>query len=281
MGTCCNEMDIWEANLISAAYTPHPCTVQGQTMCSGSNCSAAGSTQGVCDQAGCDFNSYRMGDTSFYGPGKTVNTNSKFTVVTQFITSDNTTSGTLTAIRRLYVQNDQVIQNSETNIAGVTATNEIDTNFCTQQKTAFGDTNTFQQKGGLAAMGTSFSRGMVLVLSIWDDHAAEMLWLDSDYPLNKSASSPGVARGTCSVSSGEAPIVEADSANVQVTFSNIKFGTIGSTYSNSGTPTGGNDGGGTTTGTGTPPAATQTKYGQWSVTFLSPLASEPFTDASF
>jgi len=261
MGTCCNEMDIWEANSISAAYTPHPCTVQGQTMCSGTNCSAAGSTQGVCDQAGCDFNSYRMGDTSFYGPGKTVNTNSKFTVVTQFITSNNSTSGTLSAIRRLYVQNGQVIQNSETNIAGITATNEIDTNFCTQQKTAFGDTNTFQQKGGLAAMGTSFSRGMVLVLSIWDDHAAEMLWLDSDYPLNKSATSPGVARGTCATTSGQPTDVESNSPNAQVIFSNIKFGTIGSTYSTTGgTGTGG--GGTSPTTTGTAPAATQTKYGQ-------------------
>src|ERR1700760_4923672 len=104
MGTCCNEMDIWEANSISAAVTPHPCTVDGQTMCSGSNCSAAGSTGGVCDQAGCDFNSFRMGVNNFYGPGMTVDTKQKITVVTQFITDNNSTTGTLSAIRRLYVQ---------------------------------------------------------------------------------------------------------------------------------------------------------------------------------
>ena len=28
-GTCCNEMDIWESNSISTAYTPHVCTIKG------------------------------------------------------------------------------------------------------------------------------------------------------------------------------------------------------------------------------------------------------------
>jgi cellulose 1,4-beta-cellobiosidase len=32
-GTCCTEMDIWEANKISSAYTPHTCSVVGQTRC--------------------------------------------------------------------------------------------------------------------------------------------------------------------------------------------------------------------------------------------------------
>ncbi|KAG9089413.1 hypothetical protein FRC06_001562, partial [Ceratobasidium sp. 370] len=27
-GTCCNEIDVWEANSMDTAYTPHPCTVQ-------------------------------------------------------------------------------------------------------------------------------------------------------------------------------------------------------------------------------------------------------------
>ena len=31
-------------------------------------------------------------------------------------------------------------------------------------------------------MGESLARGHVLVMSLWDDHAANMLWLDSDYP---------------------------------------------------------------------------------------------------
>ena len=36
--------------------------------------------------------------------------------------------------------------------------------------------------------------GMVLVMSLWDDHAVNMLWLDSDYPPDQDASTPGVNR---------------------------------------------------------------------------------------
>ncbi|TFK31027.1 glycoside hydrolase, partial [Crucibulum laeve] len=76
-GACCNEMDIWEANSVSAAYTPHPCTVSGLSRCSGTSCGTNGRYDTVCDPDGCDFNSYRMGDTSFYGKGLTVDTSKK------------------------------------------------------------------------------------------------------------------------------------------------------------------------------------------------------------
>ncbi|KAJ7318386.1 cellobiohydrolase I-II [Mycena albidolilacea] len=223
MGSCCPEMDVWEANKISTAYTPHSCTTLGQSTCTGSACSAPNSTQGTCDQAGCDFNSYRMGVTNFYGPGMTVDTNQKITVVTQFVGSP------ITSIRRFYVQNGRVIPNSNSTIAGVTG-NAITDSFCAAQKSAFGDTNTFASKGGLATMSKAASAGMVLVMSIWDDHAANMLWLDAPYPPNKSASAPGVTRGTCAANSGAPTTVESQNANAQVTYSNIKFGPIGSTF---------------------------------------------------
>lgn len=41
-----------------------------------------------------------MGNTTFYGPGKTIDTTKVFTVVTQFITSDGTSSGSLSEIKR-------------------------------------------------------------------------------------------------------------------------------------------------------------------------------------
>lgn len=231
-GTCCNEMDIWEANKNAAAYTPHVCTVTEQTRCSGTECGDGDERyDGICDKDGCDFNSYRMGDTSFLGVGKTVDTSSKFTVVTQFITADNTTSGALTEIRRLYVQGGKVIANSKTNIAGMSAYDSITDDFCNDQKTAFGDNNSFESMGGLANMGASFAKGMVLVMSIWDDHTANMLWLDSNYPTDKDASTPGVARGACDASSGVPETVESESASASVTYSNIKYGDIGSTYS--------------------------------------------------
>ncbi|KAJ1305183.1 hypothetical protein OPQ81_000214 [Rhizoctonia solani] len=230
-GTCCNEMDIWEANSMATAYTPHPCSVSGQTRCSGSECSS------YCDQPGCDFNSYRMGDKSFYGKGLTVDTNKKITVVTQFITSDGTANGALTEIRRLYVQDGKVIQNSKTNVAGMDAYDSITEKFCAAQKTAFNDQNVFASKGGLATMDKSFTKGHVLVLSIWDDHSANMLWLDSNYPVGGNPSTPGVARGACATTSGVPADIEANSPNASVTFSNIKFGDIGSTYGGSSTTT--------------------------------------------
>jgi cellulose 1,4-beta-cellobiosidase len=230
-GTCCAEMDIWEANKMAAAYTPHPCTVTQQTRCSGTDCGDGDNRYGgVCDKDGCDFNSWRMGDKTFYGPGLKVNTNSKFTVVTQFITSGNTATGALTEIRRLYVQNGKIIQNSSTNFSGITATNSISTNFCTQQKTLFGDTNSFSSKGGLTGMGNAFDKGMVLALSIWDDHDANALWLDSNYPTTADPAKPGISRGPCATTSGVPAEVEAQVPNSSVTYSNIKFGDIGSTY---------------------------------------------------
>ncbi|KDQ64435.1 glycoside hydrolase family 7 protein [Jaapia argillacea MUCL 33604] len=228
-GTCCNEMDVWEANSIAEAYTPHPCTVTGQTRCNGTDC-----TSGFCDPAGCDFNSYRLGNTTFYGPGETINTNNKITVVTQFLTADGTSTGTLSEIRRLYVINGQVIQNSAVNIPGIPAGNSITDAFCAAQKTAFNDTNTFAAKGGLTAQGQAFGRGVVLVMSIWDDYAANMLWLDSQYPTNVPATNPGVTRGTCATTSGVPADVESQQASASVTYSNIKFGDIGSTYPSGG-----------------------------------------------
>lgn len=82
----------------------------------------------------------------------------------------------------------------------------------------------------MASMGRAGGAGMVLVMSLWDDHYANMLWLDSNYPTDQPASKPGVGRGTCSTSSGVPADVEKNSPNAQVVFSAIKFGPIGSTF---------------------------------------------------
>lgn len=218
---------------MAAAVTPHVCSVQGQTRCSGTQCGDGDERyDGLCDKDGCDFNSFRMGDQTFLGPGMTVDTRQKFTVVTQFLTADNTTNGDLSEIRRLYVQNGRVIQNSKVNIPGMAAYDSITDDFCNAQKEVFGDTNSFENLGGLRQMGNAFETGMVLVMSVWDDHAVNMLWLDSDYPTDVPATNPGVARGNCPVSSGTPTDVENNSPGSTVVFSNIKFGDIGSTFSN-------------------------------------------------
>ncbi|EIM83934.1 cellobiohydrolaseI [Stereum hirsutum FP-91666 SS1] len=230
-GTCCSEMDIWEGNTMGAAFTPHVCSVVGQTECSGIDCGDGADRQnGVCDKDGCDFNSFRMGNQTFFGPEKTIDTTQPITVVTQFITDDNTATGTLTQIKRIYVQNGEVIQNSNTNIPGLATTNAISDAFCTDQKTVTGDPNTFEKLGGLPVLGNAFKKGMVLVMSLWDDHAANMLWLDSNDPADANPATPGIARGLCSTTSGVPATIEAQSPNSQVIFSGIKTGPIGSTF---------------------------------------------------
>jgi len=231
-GTCCTEMDIWESNQISTAVTPHVCTVQGQTRCDGTQCGDGDQRyQGVCDKDGCDFNSWRMGNQTFFGPGHFVLDSTKpVTVVTQFITSDGTANGPLSEIKRFYVQNGQTIPNSESNFSGLKAYNSITDQFCNDQKTLFGDHNDFETKGGLKAMGTSLEKGMVLVMSLWDDHAVYMLWLDSDYPTTGSPSTPGISRGSCATSSGRPDDVESKYPNSNVIYSDIKYGAIGSTF---------------------------------------------------
>ena len=59
-----------------------------------------------------------------------------------------------------------------------------------------------------------------------------MLWLDGEYyPLDRDPSEPGVARGTCAVDgSSEPDSVRETFKDASVTYSNFKFGPIGSTY---------------------------------------------------
>lgn len=198
-------------------------------MCDGDACGGTYSGEdnrydGECDPDGCDFNSYRQGDTTFYGPGMTVDTDSVFTVVTQFIES----GGALTEIKRFYVQDGVLIPNSESTVAGVTGYDSITTAYCNAQKAAFGDETDFQSKGGLTAMGDALAAGMVLVMSLWDDYYANMLWLDSTYPVGSTAE--GAVRGTCATTSGVPASVESSATSANVIFSNIKFGPINSTF---------------------------------------------------
>ncbi|KAL1799481.1 hypothetical protein ACET3X_003518 [Alternaria dauci] len=228
-GACCTEMDIWEANSISTALTPHSCQPEGYNVCVDDKCGGTYSLDryaGTCDANGCDFNPYRVGVKDFYGKGKSgVDTSKKMTVVTQFLGS-----GQLTEIKRFYVQNGKVISNPEPTIPGMKG-NSITQEWCNTQKEVFQEEiYPFNEFGGMASMGRGMNLGMVLVMSLWDDHYANMLWLDSSYPTDQDPAKPGIARGECATSSGVPAEVESSNPNAQVVFSNIKFGPIGSTF---------------------------------------------------
>jgi len=236
-GSCCAEMDIWEANSMTQAFTTHPCSKETQYRCEGIDCGITEDGHrydGVCDKDGCDFGSWRMGDHEFYGPGPQfkVNTKEKMTVVTQFITNDNTANGELVEIRRLYVQKGNVISNSKFNFDGtdIPAYDSITKDFCGQIKDFFGDINYHDELGGLKKLGEEMKNGMTLVMSLWDDHAANMLWLDSDYPLDADNTKPGVNRGPCPRDSGKPEDVERNHGSSSVKFGRVRVGDINSTY---------------------------------------------------
>ncbi|KAL2864315.1 glycoside hydrolase family 7 protein [Aspergillus lucknowensis] len=210
-GLCCNEMDIWEANSRAAGFTPHPCTYEGGGLyecTSDEECDPSGENTGVCDKWGCGFNPYALGAHDYYGLDLVVDTTKPFTVVTQFLTTDNTTTGALREIRRLYVQDGQVIQNAVVQGGANSITDEL----CATTS------NWFDGFGGLEGMGTAVGNGMVLAMSIWNDAAGNMQWLD------------GGDAGPCNATEGAPSYIEEHTPDTAVTFSNIRWGDIGATF---------------------------------------------------
>merc|ERR1719240_1127727 len=156
------------------------------------------------------------------------------TVTTQFITDDKTDTGKLVEIKRFYKQGGRTIETPTLPVGGKGSYNSLSDDMCEAWKDTTKDGTNFLEKGGFDSMDDAFEKGMVLVMSIWDDHDANMLWLDSTYPT--SGGKPGDARGTCATTSGKPKDVEAQHGNSHVKFSNIRFGEIGSTTSGSAPP---------------------------------------------
>lgn len=171
-----------------------------------------------------------MGIQEFYGPQKTVDTTKPFTVVTQFITDNGLSTGTLSSIRRLYTQNGRIIENSHVNVTGISKEyNFISDEYCEAESTAFdeGTGFTFEARGGMRQIGGALGRGMVLVMSIWEDSGSFMQWLDGQ---TGDIADPGNFRGPCSPTGGQPATIEAEFPNSAVTFSDIKVGELFSTF---------------------------------------------------
>ncbi|KAL0934497.1 glycosyl hydrolase family 7 [Colletotrichum truncatum] len=205
-GSCCNELDIWEANSRATHIAPHPCSKPGLYQCTGEECEK----QGVCDKSGCSTNPNRLNVTNFYGRGNNfkVDTTRKFTVVTQFPAE----GGKLKELRRLYVQDGKVVDNNVVNIAGSSKLNFLNDDICKAN-----NAQEFMNLGGMTGMGESMTRGMVLALSIWWDKSTAMEWLDTK------------AAGPCNATEGFPENIVKVEANPEVTFSNIRYGEINST----------------------------------------------------
>ncbi|KAF1789773.1 Concanavalin A-like lectin/glucanase domain [Phytophthora cactorum] len=275
-GFCCAEMDIWEANSNSNAYTSHPCSVTssagGSYRCESATECGSGDNRydGVCDKDGCDFNPYRMGNQTFFGPGSdfAIDTTKSFTVVTRFITDDGTATGTLSEITRFYVQDGVSYEMPYATWSGIEDMNSLTESQCSAAKTEFGDEDDHKAKGGLEQLGIAMKRGMVMTMSLWTDNAAYCLWLDSDYPVTADVSDPGVARGTCATTTGVPDDVISEQPDATVVFSNIRLGDIGTTVD------------GISTDSSSTTSATTTSSGSSSSTSTSTTTTSPSTSTT-
>jgi len=171
-----------------------------------------------------------LGTHDFFGPGPSfqIDSTKPVTVTTQFITNDGTDHGKLTEVRQFYQQEGRTIEHPQYTVNGKTH-NTITDEFCADWVATTQDGTNFLEKGGLDAVEKAIDAGVVLVMSLWDDHYANMLWLDSTYPVGST--DPGTMRGNCPATSGVPADVESDQAKAHVKFSDIKFGPIGSTAS--------------------------------------------------
>lgn len=183
-GSCGTEIDIVEANVEALAWTLHPCSAPAGG-CTGDACLRA------CDRPGADANTYRLGFRDFYGPGHALDSSKPFTAVTQFHTSDGTDAAPLAEVRRFYLQEGRLVW------PPAPAARMTDDSVAEQKRT-FGEPNNFAEQGGMEALGRALDRGLVMVLSIWDDPSTNMQWLDGTYP--PGAQGPGAARGPCDAS---------------------------------------------------------------------------------
>merc|ERR1719223_1502086 len=150
-----------------------------------------------------------------------VNTEKPFKVVTRF----HALAGELTSIEQFYVQDGREIHHPNY-AAGGNDNIESDA-FCAAQKTTFGDRNSFSEKGGMKAMGEALDRGMVLVVSMWDDIAVSMNWLDSY--MDCDPSEPGCTRGPCDPADGAPETLREAHPDSAYTVTNVRWGAFGST----------------------------------------------------
>jgi len=178
---------------------------------------------GPTDRDGCDINAFRMGEQNFYGPGSQfkVNTEKPFKVVTRFHAPD----GVLEEIEQLYVQDGEEIHHPSYSAGGNKNTESDD--FCSAQKTTFGDRNSFSEHGGMKTMGEALDRGMVLVISMWDDIAVSMNWLDSY--MDCDPSEPGCTRGPCDPADGLPETLRKKSPESSYIVDNLRWGEFGTT----------------------------------------------------
>lgn len=198
----------------------------------------------VCDQSGCGLNPFRYGpgttydaeynNANWYGKGRTLDSSSKFTVVTQFHASGsklvNITRFYIQAGRRVDLPTLYVLPPSDGSHMGGLTRPALTEGFCDDiyDRWHGGDATDTP----LAQMGSNMANGMVLAMSAW--YAQEtyvdgkpqgtqtgMSWLDGLNNWGKY-----IKAGPCDTTTSDA------GGPYEASFSDIRFGDIGSTVPN-------------------------------------------------
>jgi hypothetical protein len=190
-GMGCPSFDLQHANARAMTFRARPCGHLGP------------STDGFCASPGCGYNAYRLGLGDYWG--KTINARSKITVVTQFVAAGTA----LTEIRRIYIQGGRVFRNPAVKV-GTREYSALSDEFCRATADDWGGKTWMS----LARMGESFGHGHVLVFALADGD--DMAWLDS------------AENGPCG--NPTAAEIEAEYPDMKVTWGNLKFGDIDTTY---------------------------------------------------
>jgi hypothetical protein len=242
-GTFCSEMDVLEANTEAQQYTTHACIdACGSFTTSNKQCQGPpGSQSNVCDQSGCGLNPFRYGpgttynnendNAGWYGKGSAthqLDSTTPFTVVTQF----HANGGDLTNITRFYVQNGKRIDLPTLYVIPPKGGGQQMSGFAQPAITSGYCTDIYDRWNGgsgeqpLLQMGKNMDQGMVLAMSAWyaqetyplSGEQTGMSWLDGQNNWGKI-----IKAGPCDATTSDS------GGPFYATFSNIRFGSIGST----------------------------------------------------
>jgi cellulase len=137
-----------------------------------------GQPKGYCDKWACACNAYSHGHRDFYrrNRNKTVDTNRKMTVVTQFVASNGRSDGKLADIKHVYIQDGKVIKSVVAKVGGGLQVDSMTDGYCNATATWT------QERGGIEVMSEALARGMALIFSLRADDGGFVNWMDSGNP---------------------------------------------------------------------------------------------------
>jgi len=241
-GTFCSEMDLFEGNTVAQQYTTHGCIDACASYTEGvSECENTGSGKTVCDQSGCGLNPFRYGpgtsyngetnNEAFLGPDSSyqIDSSKAFTVVTQFYETN---------ITRFYLQNGNRIDlptlytltPSDGSHYDAFENPALREDYCADIYDRWNGNGNAEKAFDkpLAQMFKNMENGMVLAMSAW---YAEESYVDGKPSATQTGMSwmDGVNNWGHYTKAGPCFESTSDAGNHQATFSDIRFGAIGTT----------------------------------------------------